>query len=103
MQHKLVTCLIISVGATWRVFDTCFLSYSGSAELVFVSHVINPCHFYIRRYSQMKEAGVLEKKLKKLCCSKSSYLLSSDVLELGKLLISEGHISLKCYLAVCLP
>nr|XP_021141947.1 RING finger protein 17 [Columba livia] len=48
-----------------------------------VSHVINPCHFYIRRYSQMKEAGVLEKKLKKLCCSKSSYLLSSDVLELG--------------------
>lgn len=51
----------------------------------------------------MKEAGVLEKKLKKLCCSKSSYLLSSDVLELGKLLISEGHISLKCYLAVCLP
>ncbi|KAK2533004.1 Rnf17 [Columba livia] len=63
--------------------ETPFQHKAGSAELVFVSHVINPCHFYIRRYSQMKEAGVLEKKLKKLCCSKSSYLLSSDVLELG--------------------
>ncbi|KAK2519072.1 Rnf17 [Columba guinea] len=63
--------------------ETPFQHKAGSAELVFVSHVINPCHFYIRRYSQMKEAGVLEKKLKKLCCSKSSYLLSSDVLELA--------------------
>ncbi|XP_072714017.1 RING finger protein 17 [Ciconia boyciana] len=56
---------------------------AGSTELVFVSHVINPCHFYIRRYSQKKEAGFLEKKLKNFCCSKSSYLLPSDVLELG--------------------
>ncbi|KAM7130860.1 RING finger protein 17 [Ciconia maguari] len=55
----------------------------SSTELVFVSHVINPCHFYIRRYSQKKEAGFLEKKLKNFCCSKSSYLLPSDVLELG--------------------
>ncbi|KFW12248.1 RING finger protein 17, partial [Fulmarus glacialis] len=61
----------------------CFMSYSGATELVFVSHVINPCHFYIRRYSQKKEAGVLEKKLKNFCCNKSSYLLPSDVLELG--------------------
>lgn len=66
------------------------MSYSGSTELVFVSHVINPCHFYIRRYSQKKEAGILEKKLKNFCCNKSSYLLPSDVLELGKLLISKG-------------
>ncbi|KAM6212191.1 RING finger protein 17 [Sarcoramphus papa] len=55
----------------------------SSTELVFVSHVINPCHFYIRRYSQKKEAGGLEKKLKNFCCKKSSYLLPSDVLELG--------------------
>ncbi|KAM6384359.1 RING finger protein 17 [Alca torda] len=55
----------------------------SSTELVIVSHVINPCHFYIRRYSQKKEAGVLEKKLKNFCCSKSSYLLPSDVLQLG--------------------
>ncbi|KAM9300338.1 RING finger protein 17 [Morus bassanus] len=55
----------------------------SSTELVFVSHVINPCHFYIQRYSQKKEAGILEKKLKDFCCNKSSYLLPSDVLELG--------------------
>ncbi|XP_062439832.1 RING finger protein 17 [Rhea pennata] len=55
----------------------------GSTELVFVSHVVNPCHFYIRRYSQKKIAGFLEKKLKNFCRSMSSYLSPSDVLELG--------------------
>ncbi|XP_010131433.1 PREDICTED: RING finger protein 17 [Buceros rhinoceros silvestris] len=55
----------------------------GMTELVFVSHVVNPCHFYVRRYSQKKEARVLEKKLENFCCSKSSHLLSSDFLELG--------------------
>ncbi|KAM6283465.1 RING finger protein 17 [Spheniscus humboldti] len=63
--------------------ETPFQHKAGSTELVFVSHVINPCHFYIRRYSQKKEAGILEKKLKNFCCNKSSYLLPSDVLELG--------------------
>ncbi|XP_054680934.1 RING finger protein 17 [Grus americana] len=63
--------------------ETPFQHKAGSTELVFVSHVINPCHFYIRRYSQKKEAGILEKKLKKFCCNKSLYLLPSDVLELG--------------------
>ncbi|CAM9616376.1 unnamed protein product, partial [Bubo scandiacus] len=52
-------------------------------ELVFVSCVINPCHFYVRRYSQKKAAGILEEKLTNFCCNKSSYLLPSDVLELG--------------------
>lgn len=61
-----------------------FLSCSGSTELVFVSHVVNPCHFYIRRYSQKKEGVFLEEKLNNFCCSKSSNLLPSDVLELGK-------------------
>ncbi|XP_014821196.1 PREDICTED: RING finger protein 17 [Calidris pugnax] len=63
--------------------DTPVQHKAGSTELVFVSHVINPCHFYIRRYSQKKEAGILEKKLKNFCCSKRSYLMPSDVLELG--------------------
>ncbi|XP_063186755.1 RING finger protein 17 [Chroicocephalus ridibundus] len=63
--------------------ETPFQHKAGWTELVIVSHVINPCHFYIRRYSQKKEAGVLEKKLKNFCCNKSSYLLPSDVLQLG--------------------
>ncbi|KAM7065855.1 RING finger protein 17 isoform 5-T6 [Acridotheres tristis] len=55
----------------------------GLTELVFVSHVVNPCHFYVRKYSQKKEAFALQTKLEKFCCSKSSCLLPSDILELG--------------------
>ncbi|KAF6376704.1 ring finger protein 17 [Rhinolophus ferrumequinum] len=51
-------------------------------ELVFVSHVIHPCHFYIRRYSQRKNATVLEKKVNQFC-SESVHLHPSDILELG--------------------
>ncbi|XP_033265300.2 RING finger protein 17 isoform X5 [Orcinus orca] len=59
-----------------------FGSKAGSPELVFVSHVIHPCHFYIRKYSQIKDATVLEKKVNEFC-SKSVYLDPSDILELG--------------------
>ncbi|XP_057563202.1 RING finger protein 17 [Hippopotamus amphibius kiboko] len=59
-----------------------FGSKAGSPELVFVSHVIHPCHFYIRRYSQIKDATVLEKKVNQFC-SKSVHLDPSDILELG--------------------
>ncbi|OXB69845.1 UNVERIFIED_CONTAM: hypothetical protein H355_005502, partial [Colinus virginianus] len=57
--------------------------YEGSAELVFVSHVVNPCHFYIQRYSQRKEGAFLEMKLNNFCCNKSSFFVPSDILEPG--------------------
>ncbi|XP_063088536.1 RING finger protein 17 [Cavia porcellus] len=53
-----------------------------SPELVFVSHVIHPCHFYIRKYSQVTDTTILEKKVNQIC-SKSLHLDPSDVLELG--------------------
>ncbi|XP_020770802.2 RING finger protein 17 isoform X2 [Odocoileus virginianus] len=59
-----------------------FGSKTGSPELVFVSHVIHPCHFYIRKYSQIKDATVLERKVNQFC-SKNLHLDPSDVLELG--------------------
>ncbi|XP_070433853.1 RING finger protein 17 isoform X2 [Equus przewalskii] len=59
-----------------------FGSKAGSPELVFVSHVIHPCHFYIRKYSQIKDATVLEKEVNQFC-SKSLQLDPSDILELG--------------------
>ncbi|XP_071591260.1 RING finger protein 17 [Heliangelus exortis] len=62
---------------------TPFQHKAGSAELVFVRHVINPCHFYVQRCSRKKEAKDLEKKLKTFCHNNSSYLLPSDVLEIG--------------------
>uniref|UniRef100_A0A8C3XHV3 RING finger protein 17 n=1 Tax=Chelydra serpentina TaxID=8475 RepID=A0A8C3XHV3_CHESE len=71
----------ISIDVSCVLFSE--LLYTGSPELVFVSHVINPCHFYIRRYSQRKTAIFLEEKLSHFCSSKSSYLSPSDILELG--------------------
>ncbi|KAG8524766.1 RING finger protein 17, partial [Galemys pyrenaicus] len=54
----------------------------SSPELVFVSHVIHPCHFYIRKYSQIKNVTILEKKVNQFC-NKSPRLDPSDILELG--------------------
>ncbi|EPQ16272.1 RING finger protein 17 [Myotis brandtii] len=59
-----------------------FGSKAGSPELVFVSHVIHPCHFYIRKYSQINDATVLEKMVNQFC-NKSLHLDPSDILELG--------------------
>uniref|UniRef100_A0A8C9P0S8 Ring finger protein 17 n=1 Tax=Spermophilus dauricus TaxID=99837 RepID=A0A8C9P0S8_SPEDA len=59
-----------------------FGSKTGFPELVFVSHVIHPCHFYIRKYSQIKDATVLEKKVNQIC-NKNLHLDPSDILELG--------------------
>ncbi|XP_006519171.1 RING finger protein 17 isoform X1 [Mus musculus] len=57
-------------------------SKAGCPELVFVSHVIHPCHFYVRKYSQIKDATILEKKMKQVC-NRSLHLDPSDILELG--------------------
>ncbi|XP_049637597.1 RING finger protein 17 [Suncus etruscus] len=54
----------------------------SSPELVFVSHVIHPCHFYVRKYSQINDVTILEKKVNHFCC-KSLHLDPSDTLELG--------------------
>ncbi|XP_075419678.1 RING finger protein 17 [Tenrec ecaudatus] len=54
----------------------------SSPELVLVSHVIHPCHFYIRKYSQIKDATLLEKKVNQIC-DKSLHLSPSDILDLG--------------------
>lgn len=54
-----------------------------------MTHVVHPCHFYVRRCSRKKEAKVLEKKLKNFSCG-SPRLLPSDILELGKLMIPDS-------------
>ncbi|KAK2497249.1 hypothetical protein MC885_020877 [Smutsia gigantea] len=54
----------------------------SSSELVFVSHIIHPCHFYIHKYSQIKDAVVLKKKVNQFC-NESLHLDPSDILELG--------------------
>ncbi|XP_060090816.1 RING finger protein 17 [Heteronotia binoei] len=54
---------------------------ADSPELVLVSCVINPCHFYVRMLSQKKMLVHLEKILKQFCKSKNTS--PTDILELG--------------------
>ncbi|XP_048350670.1 RING finger protein 17 [Sphaerodactylus townsendi] len=54
---------------------------AGSPELVLVSHVMNPCHFYVRRLSQKRLIVHLEKILKQYCNSKNTS--PTDILALG--------------------
>lgn len=70
-------------------------SYLGSPELVFVSHVIHPCHFYIRKYSQINDATVLEKMINQFC-NKSLHLDPSDILELGNEILLQVKMSGLC-------
>ncbi|XP_006879615.1 PREDICTED: RING finger protein 17 [Elephantulus edwardii] len=68
----------------------------SSPELVMVSHVIHPCHFYVRKYSQIKDATLLEKKVNQIC-NKSSHLNPSDILELGaKILVKSIENGMWC-------
>ncbi|XP_058132339.1 RING finger protein 17 isoform X2 [Dasypus novemcinctus] len=61
---------------------TACVPFGSKAELVFLSHVIHPCHFYIRKYSQRKDATLLEKNVNQYC-NKGLPLSPSDTLELG--------------------
>nr|KAF6428386.1 ring finger protein 17 [Rousettus aegyptiacus] len=73
-----------------------FGSKAGPPELVFVSHVIHPCHFYIRRYSQIKEATVLEKAVNRFC-TESLHLDPLDIVELGaKVFVSSIENGIWC-------
>ncbi|XP_029459015.1 RING finger protein 17 [Rhinatrema bivittatum] len=59
----------------------------GSAqELVFVSHVVNPCNFYVQRYSQKKTLVMLGSHLETFC-KQSAVLSSTSVLTLGERII----------------
>ncbi|KAM4702088.1 RING finger protein 17 [Discoglossus pictus] len=59
---------------------------SNFQELVFLSHVINPCNFYIQRYSQKKPMIMLENKLK-IFGIKSNPCCPSDILVLGEAIV----------------
>lgn len=62
-------------------FIWCVLSHTDSVQLVFVSCVINPSHFYVQTLVQKKTAVYLEKTLRQFCRSNSSS--PEDILELG--------------------
>ncbi|XP_053165407.1 RING finger protein 17 isoform X2 [Hemicordylus capensis] len=57
---------------------------ADTPELVFVSCVINPCHFYVRTLSEKKMAVRLEKALRQFCYQTTSS--PRDILELGTII-----------------
>ncbi|XP_008106175.2 RING finger protein 17 isoform X1 [Anolis carolinensis] len=59
-----------------------------SSELVVVSCVLNPCHFYVRKVSQKKIAVDLEKNLRQFCNNK--HTSPNDILELGTKIFVES-------------
>nr|XP_060626963.1 RING finger protein 17 [Anolis sagrei ordinatus] len=59
-----------------------------SPELVVVSCVLNPCHFYVRKVSQKKIAVDLEKKLRQFC--NNNRTSPNDILELGTRIFVES-------------
>ncbi|XP_072261468.1 RING finger protein 17 [Pyxicephalus adspersus] len=59
--------------------------FAGTSELVYLSHIVNPCNFYIHRISQKKQMIMLGQRLTTLCrmCNHCS---PYDVLELGEII-----------------
>ncbi|KAE8627476.1 hypothetical protein XENTR_v10007019 [Xenopus tropicalis] len=57
---------------------------TASTELVNLVYLVNPCNFYIRRYSQTKQAVILDKILKTL--SSKDRPSSIDLLVLGEII-----------------
>nr|XP_015219580.1 PREDICTED: RING finger protein 17 [Lepisosteus oculatus] len=55
-------------------------------EWVFVTHVVNPSHFYVRRVAETKAAASLAKKIRLFCDDEKTFLNPDDVLEVGTLI-----------------
>ncbi|XP_069034873.1 RING finger protein 17 isoform X3 [Lepisosteus oculatus] len=55
-------------------------------EWVFVTHVVNPSHFYVRRVAETKAAASLAKKIRLFCDDEKTFLDPEDVLEVGTLI-----------------
>ncbi|MFT7815780.1 RING finger protein 17 [Arapaima gigas] len=52
-------------------------------EWVFVTHVVNPNHFYVRRVAEKKAGALLSKKINSLCSEETALFTAHDVLQTG--------------------
>ncbi|RXN01480.1 RING finger protein 17 [Acipenser ruthenus] len=59
-------------------------------EWVYVTHVINPNHFYVRRVAEKKLAATLSNRINTICIKDSCVFNLDDVLEIG------AQIFIKC-------
>ncbi|XP_078259334.1 RING finger protein 17 [Rhinoraja longicauda] len=74
------------------VSDFSFCCNAGFRGLVSVSHVINPCHFYVQKSSEKKKAAILAAEAGKLCRSMDMQKCPASVLELDEKIIVKSNI-----------
>ncbi|XP_035531967.1 RING finger protein 17 isoform X2 [Morone saxatilis] len=53
------------------------------SQWVAVSHIVNPCHFYVRYVAEKRESETLSKKINHFCCRDSCRFTSRDTVETG--------------------
>ncbi|XP_067889802.1 RING finger protein 17 [Heterodontus francisci] len=75
-----------------HVSDTNFSCYAGFQGLVSVSHVINPCHFYVQKSSEKKKAVILAAEADNLSRSMELEKSPATALELGERIIVKSNI-----------
>lgn len=57
-------------------------------EWVFVTHVANPNHFYIRRVAEKRAGVLLARKINTFCSGERGFFVSDDDLVTGNMKIS---------------
>uniref|UniRef100_UPI00398EDE7B RING finger protein 17 isoform X2 n=1 Tax=Pristiophorus japonicus TaxID=55135 RepID=UPI00398EDE7B len=75
-----------------HVSDVGFGCHAGFQGLVSVSHVINPCHFYVQKSSEKKKAAILAAEADNLCRSMDLQKWPAAALELGERIIVKSNI-----------
>uniref|UniRef100_A0A4W3HK33 RING finger protein 17 n=1 Tax=Callorhinchus milii TaxID=7868 RepID=A0A4W3HK33_CALMI len=75
-----------------RVPNTISGCQAGFQALVSVSHVINPCHFYIQKSSEKKKASLLASEATNFCNNVESQKIPIPALELGERIIVKSNL-----------
>nr|XP_057938997.1 RING finger protein 17 isoform X3 [Doryrhamphus excisus] len=66
------------------------------SQLVVVTHVVNPCHFYVRYVAETWEHGLLSKKVNHFCARDGSRFTSGDTVETDSVIFAKGKGGLWC-------
>ncbi|XP_061749993.1 RING finger protein 17 isoform X2 [Nerophis ophidion] len=69
-------------------------------QLVVVTHVVNPCHFYVHYVAEKWESDLLSKKINNFCARDDSYFTFSDRVESGSVIFAKGKEDLWCRASV---
>nr|XP_061825076.1 RING finger protein 17-like isoform X1 [Nerophis lumbriciformis] len=69
-------------------------------QLVVVTHVVNPCHFYVQYMAEKWESDRLSRKINNFCARDYSMFTFSDRVESGSIIFAKGKEDLWCRASV---